>query len=316
MINIHNSKTRLAHPPAGRAFTLIELLVVISIIALLIAILVPSLQSARELARRARCQANCHSIGAGFALYTQNSNDWLPPGWVDFDGVSPWRELWWADYVMPLVDGSCRVNTVYQLSVSWPYGPGYVGYGGVVSSQMLNCPTIVRANAWGAPEYLYNASVGWSDRWYAYDLPANASPEIKSGNMRMKLNLNPKYSFDPDSIPKMTWIARPGDFAIVMEQGEYDPGWVAYLRGNGQDPSLDRFDASRPTGDYGGIETMVYKPPHSLTSNATMLSGSFKNFTQGFIRTYGFDANGVAAPDSLYRTIGYPFGFKPNFSRL
>lgn len=66
----------------SHAFTLIELLVVIAIISLLVSVLMPSLQQAREHARTIVCLNNHRSIGYGVAMYTAESNDWIPSAGV------------------------------------------------------------------------------------------------------------------------------------------------------------------------------------------------------------------------------------------
>jgi len=61
-----------------RGFTIIELLVVIAIIALLMALLLPALQRVRKQTRAAVCQANLRQWGSVLALYTEDSQGWLP----------------------------------------------------------------------------------------------------------------------------------------------------------------------------------------------------------------------------------------------
>lgn len=104
-------------------FTLIELLVVIAIIAILASILFPVFARARENARRSSCQSNMKQLGLGFMQYSQDYDEHLPVGGVNYPGSYPNEWMWgggWGAKVYPYI----KSVQVYKCPSdrSLPYG--------------------------------------------------------------------------------------------------------------------------------------------------------------------------------------------------
>ena len=132
------------------AFTLIELLVVIAIIALLAAILFPVFSRARENARRTSCLNSMKQLANGFAMYTQDYDEYLVPLGNDTvpsaNAVAPGAYSWWMDLVFPYVKSkqvyycpSASPRTSLSIGYSHPqFGYWHVGVAGATSLSLAD----------------------------------------------------------------------------------------------------------------------------------------------------------------------------------
>jgi prepilin-type N-terminal cleavage/methylation domain-containing protein/prepilin-type processing-associated H-X9-DG protein len=105
-------------------FTLIELLVVIAVIALLMAILLPVLGRVRKQAKALRCRANLKQWGTTLALYTEDTQGYLPS---------------WLGPALLLLRGSFADDDGQSLSSAHP----------VRTEGIACCPVAVRTGDYG-----------------------------------------------------------------------------------------------------------------------------------------------------------------------
>ncbi|RYX80761.1 DUF1559 domain-containing protein [bacterium] len=147
-MNFHARAPKYSLAHVKKAFTLIELLVVIAIIAILASILFPVFARARENARRSSCQSNLKQIGLGFAQYTQDYDEKLPPYTIGL-GYGNWN------YFSASAE-TARTTRVFQpeRGAIYPY---------VKSSQIYICPSDtlgqVSGNSYGISSCMLGPSI-------------------------------------------------------------------------------------------------------------------------------------------------------------
>ena len=126
-----------------RIFTLIELLIVIAIIAILAAMLLPALNKAREKAYSIACLNNLKQLGAGIAMYVNESDDMLPYSTYCDPSVSSKPQFSYRPFYSARNIFEC--DNLGRL-FGPPPTPVIGGTGLIKSAKVYFCPTINNPN--------------------------------------------------------------------------------------------------------------------------------------------------------------------------